>query len=222
MRHLLSMHSIASLRTRWDNMKTHADGHEGRPNRDNPEKKGNHFASEDAFWLTMGLATGSARQALTGADLPDMQALAAERFTDHIRPGVSNPEAIQAARQDTMANLEAIKKWLDGQEQFNLPAAFAINEAFTAYWVLSKLIEMEWQKGLGHEDMAELYEFLDGTLAARREIEGIAKAYAQGRPLSDDERLLARTHWSSGHNFFIRMRHDIRLLAHGYLEFQGI
>lgn len=179
------------------------------------------FANEETFWLTMGLATGIARQALTEADLPDVQSLAAARFTDSIRPGVQDPEALAGAQQDCMTNLEAIKQWLDQQEDFQLEGAFALSEAFTAYWLFAKLIEIEWQKVLGEAEVAEIYEFLDGTLAIRAEVEAIEEAYHRGQALSEDDLLLARTHWSAGHNFFIRMRHDLRLLKEGYLAFQG-
>lgn len=185
---------------------------------EHPEMK-SLFATKENFWLTMGLATGIARQALTGREFPDMQSIAAERFTENIRPGANDPEAVIDARKDSLANLEAIKQWLDARPDFQVENAFAINEAFTAYWLFAKLIELEWQKSLGEEALTEIYDFLDGTLAERAEVESIEKAYQVDENLSEDAQLFLRTLWSAGHNFFIRMRHDLRLLEGGFMDF---
>lgn len=177
------------------------------------------FSTEATFWLVNGVATGFTLQTLLGSAADDLAAEAVDRFHATLSQGEVEKETVEKAKKQTLENLEEICKWQRQTCAFDYEVAFTLCESFTAYWMLVKLIEVEWHKTLDTIAITETYQFLDGVLADREELEFIEKRYQAGEKLEDDEIVYLRSHWETGRKFFERMRAELGFLDRGIIPF---
>lgn len=183
------------------------------------------FGSEEAYWLTMAVATGFALQELlegearAGAEAETKALLA--RFQGTLRAGAVDEETYRLSRTKALAQLEAIRHWMRGAQVFQPRRAMALSRCFVQYWLFSKLIEIEWQSCLETKSLTDSYIFLDGLIADQEELSHIEARLSEAA-LCDDERIYLQTHWASAREFFYGLENTLRLLDRGLIRFVSI
>lgn len=177
------------------------------------------FASEGYFWLTTALATAFALQEMTAADQTAQEDVVVSLFNQAIREGMDD-DILQQAKQRSLDQVREINSWNNKTVVFQEDKSLNISKSFTVYWLMYKLIELEWQEVLGSEEIAETYQFLDGVLADRHELADIEQRLAENSPLEEDQQIFLRSHWSRAKMFWENLQGNLTLLAMGLLNMQ--
>lgn len=181
------------------------------------------FESEGYFWLTTAVATGFAAEELDGI-FPSKQMTAesgeiVSLFNQCIREGIKE-QAMQQAKQWSLENISRINQCNHQSMIFQINKSTAISKSFTSYWLIYKLIELEWQEVLGRDEINETYQFLDGVLADSQELEEIEQKQARQEVLDDDQKIFLRSHWERAKLFWDNLHGNLNLYAMGLLQRQ--
>lgn len=183
------------------------------------------FDSETSFWMTAAAATSFSLQSyLEATDEPSQREeteAMLQTFNQCLRAGEVEEEVVLKSKEKTLANLDAICAHEKKICAFNLETSLPVCFSFTSYWLLTKLIEVEWQKLLDEETVLSTYQFLDGVIYDRGELNIIRESMAKGA-LEDDEMVYIRTHWKQARLFFNRLYNEMQLLAAGVIPFESI
>lgn len=177
------------------------------------------FVSEGYFWLTTALATAFALQEMTAVDQTAQEDVVVSLFNQAIREGMDD-DILQQAKQRSLDQVREINSWNNKTVVFQEDKSLNISKSFTVYWLMYKLIELEWQEVLGSEEIAETYQFLDGVLADRHELADIEQRLAENSLLEEDQQIFLRSHWSRAKMFWENLQGNLTLLAMGLLNMQ--
>lgn len=183
------------------------------------------FDSETSFWLTAATATSFSLQSYLEAtdepvDRKETDAML-QVFNQSLRAGKVDDALVDSCKKKTLENLAQICTREKKQCAFELKNSLPICFSFTSYWLLTKLIEVEWQKLLDEDTVLSTYQFLDGVIYDRGELSAIRDSMAEGA-LADDEMVYLRTHWKQARLFFNRLHNEMQLLATGVIPFMAI
>ena len=176
----------------------------------------NLFDSEGYFWLITSLATAFALEEMDKSRKEE-EKIIVQLFNQTIREGV-NEEILTMVKQYSLQQVQQLNHWNNKTILFHEKNSLLISKSFTVYWLMYKLIELEWQEVLGKEEIAETYQFLDGILDDRNELALIEEKLASGEVLEEDQRLFLRSHWERAKAFWNEMYIQLNLFALGLMN----
>lgn len=176
----------------------------------------NLFASEGYFWLITALATAFALEEMDKGRKKEEEVIV-QLFNKAIRQGLDE-EMLTSAKQYSLQQVQQINNWNNKTIVFQEKDSLLISKSFTVYWLMYKLIELEWQEVLGNEEIAETYQFLDGVLDDRNELALIEETLSAKKSLDEDEQLFLRSHWERAKTFWHEMYIQLNLLALGLMD----
>lgn len=186
------------------------------------------FNSEGYFWLTTAVASSFAVEELAKYYAEVMPHICQSSqdilvlFNQCIRENNITYEQMLQARGWTLANLSLVEEYNGVPEVFNLGKSLVLSKCFTIYWLMFKLIEVEWQTVLELDEVAETYQFLDSIIADATELNEIEGLYQQNEALDDDQRVFLRSHWRTASAFWHNLCQDLDLLARGLVTYEPI
>lgn len=188
------------------------------------------FNSEGFFWLTTATSIAFAAE-----ELAKFQEKFPRLFTDTIQPRGSEPfidmfkesvktgstskEVQKEAQQATLDNLRLLADFSRKCPTFTPEAGVVMGKTFATYWLIFKLIEVEWQQILNLEETNETYMLLDTVIMDHEELEYLEKHCLQGKTLSEDDKVYLRSHWNRVKTFWGNLNQDLNLLAGGFIRF---
>ena len=176
----------------------------------------NLFASEGYFWLSTALATAFALEEMDKARKKEEEMLVG-LFNRAIRQGMDD-EILMTAKEYSLQQVQQLNNWNNKTVVFQAENSLAVSKSFTVYWLMYKLIELEWQEVLGNEEIVEIYQFLDGILEDRHELSAIENSLAMGEMLDEDQNLFLRSHWERAKTFWNEMYIQLNLFALGLMN----
>ena len=176
----------------------------------------NIFVSEGYFWLSTALATAFALEEMDKARKKEEEMLVS-LFNRAIRQGMDD-EILVTAKEYSLQQVQQLNNWNNKTMIFHEENSLLISKSFTVYWLMYKLIELEWQEVLGDEEIAETYQFLDGVLADRDELAIIENSLTNGEGLDEDQQLFLRSHWERAKTFWNEMYMQLNLFALGLMD----
>lgn len=176
----------------------------------------NLFASEGYFWLSTALATAFALEEMDKARKKEEEILVG-LFNRAIRQGMDD-EILMTAKEYSLQQVQQLNNWNNKTVVFQAENSLAVSKSFTVYWLMYKLIELEWQEVLGNEEIVEIYQFLDGILEDRHELSAIENSLAMGEMLDEDQNLFLRSHWERAKTFWNEMYIQLNLFALGLMN----
>lgn len=186
------------------------------------------FNSEGYFWLTTAVASGFAVEELAKNYSEVLERISQSSddilvlFNECIRESNITSEQMLQARNWTLGNLDLVEEYNSVPEIFNLQKSLVLSKCFTTYWLIFKLIEVEWQSVLELEEVAETYQFLDSIIADGTELDEVEARYRQNEDLDDDCRIFLRSHWRMASTFWHNLHQDLELLAKGFMTYEPI
>lgn len=187
------------------------------------------FCSEGFFWLITGTSSGFALEELEG--LMEEEAMnseirikqSIENFKQAIIDGEVSEAVKEEAKVSAIENLRMLKDYVNNNcSVFNYFKCMKLSKAIATYWLIQKLIEIEFQEVLSKKEIAGIYSFLDTVINDHEEIEIIEKKINEGRELSLDEKLYLRSGWQRGRFFWSKIYQDLLLLSEGLIPFNLI
>ena len=176
----------------------------------------NLFASEGYFWLSTALATAFALEEMDKARKEE-ETMLVNLFNRAIRQGMDD-EILTTAKKYSLQQVQQLNNWNNKSIVFQAENSLLISKSFTVYWLMYKLIELEWQEVLGKEEIVETYRFLDGILEDRHELSDIESNLTKGETLDEDQKLFLRSHWERAKNFWNEMYIQLNLFALGLMN----
>lgn len=187
------------------------------------------FCSEGFFWLITGTSSGFALEEIE--DLMEDGTLnseekikkSIENFKKAIIDGEVSKEIVEEAKAEAIENLRILKDYVNRNcSVFNYFKCMKLSKAIATYWLIQKLIEIEFQEVLSQKEIAEIYSFLDTVINDHEEIEVIEKKIKAGRELNLDEKLYLRSGWQRGRFFWSKIYQDALMLSENLIPFNLI
>lgn len=189
------------------------------------------FNSEGFYWLTSATAIAFAAE-----ELEKYQAIFPHLFVQPITPLKSEPliklfeesiksgepseEGVKEAKESTLYNLKVLDSFARKSLVFEPALGLILGKTFATYWLIYKLIELEWQQILNLDEVNETYLLLDTVIGDHKELENLEEHCLKGE-VSKDDSLYLRSHWERVRYFWINLHEDVQLLAKGYIKFRA-
>src|SRR5690554_6089001 len=139
------------------------------------------FNSEGFYWLTSATAIAFATEELVKyqekfphlfkkpINPPKSEPLI-KLFQDSIKSGEPSEEVKKEAQEAALFNLEVLISFAKKSIVFEPAAGLVLGKTFATYWLIYKLIELEWQQILNLEEMNETYLLLDTVILDHEEL----------------------------------------------------
>ncbi|MFZ7102225.1 MAG: hypothetical protein ACOWWO_06105 [Peptococcaceae bacterium] len=187
------------------------------------------FNSEGFYWLTTATALAFAAEELIKYTkiFPEVcffqeEPVQSEPFIDlfkaSIKTGETSEEVKKEAQRAALHNLQILADFAKNTYSFDPQRGLILGKTFATYWLIYKLIELEWQQILNREETNETYMLLDTVIMDHEELE-ILEGTCKNGTLSPDNRVYLRSHWERVRYFWINLHQDLLLLANGYINF---
>jgi len=188
------------------------------------------FNSEGFYWLTSATAIAFAAEELnkyqekfsdvfTKPITPMSSEPLIKSFQESVKSGEVSDQVKKEAQEATLYNLGILVSFAKTSLTFNPLTGLILGKTFATYWLIYKLIELEWQQILNSEETNENYLLLDTVILDHEELDNLEKHYLDGN-ISRDDSIYLRSHWERVKYFWVNLHEDIQLLAAGYIKFR--
>ncbi|MFZ5945323.1 MAG: hypothetical protein ACOYVD_14555 [Bacillota bacterium] len=187
------------------------------------------FNSEGFYWLTTATAIAFAAEELLKfqREFPELFSegitpLKSEPFInlfkESIKQGETTEEIKKEAQRSALYNLEILNSFSKNSSCFKPLTGLILGKTFATYWLMYKLIELEWQQILNFEETQENYLLLDTVILDHEELEQLEEVCIKG-DITQDNKIYLRSHWERVRHFWSNLQEDLTLLADGYVSF---
>jgi len=188
------------------------------------------FNSEGFYWLTTATAIAFAVEELVKyqekfPDLPKdtINPMASEPlikfFQESVKTGETSEQVKKEAQKAALYNLDILVLFAKKSTVFKPVAGLVLGKTFATYWLIYKLIELEWQQILDLEETKETYLLLDTVILDHEELENLEK-HCLNKDVSEDDKIYLQSHWERVKHFWINLQADLKLLEAGYIHFR--
>lgn len=188
------------------------------------------FNSEGFYWMTTATAIAFAAEELVKYldKFPEVFKKNIEPiknsepfinlFKESVKSGETSPKDKRKAQKGALHNLKILSDFAKSCCFFNPKSGLILGKTFATYWLIYKLIELEWQQILNIDETKETYLLLDTVIMDHEELETLEKYFIHGN-ISQDNKLYLRSHWERVKYFWPYLYQDLKLLADGYINF---
>jgi len=139
-------------------------------------------------------------------------------FQESVKSGETSEKVKQEAQEAALFNLDILVSFARSSSVFKPASGLVLGKTFATYWLIYKLIELEWQQILNLEETKETYLLLDTVILDHEELENLEKHCLTG-DISEDDKVYLRSHWERVKYFWVNLSADLQLLAKGYINF---
>ncbi|MGI6226496.1 MAG: hypothetical protein ACOYJ1_09595 [Peptococcales bacterium] len=189
----------------------------------------NLFNSEGFYWLTSAAAIAFAVEELlkyqdnfpqifSESINPRQSEPLIKYFKESVKTGETSEIAIKEAQEAALGNLEILVSFAKKFAVFEPIGGLVLGKTFATYWLIYKLIELEWQEILKLEEVKETYVLLDTVILDHRELEDLEEKCFD-KNLSPDDQIYLETHWERVRFFWLNLYRDLQLLKAGFIKF---
>ena len=187
------------------------------------------FNSESFYWLTSATAIAFATEELLkyqdrfpDLSLKPIKPMSSEplikSFQESVKSGETTDQVKKEAQEAALYNLAILVSFAKGSLTFDPIAGLILGKTFATYWLIYKLIELEWQQILNLEEINETYLLLDTVILDHEELDNLEKHCLDGN-ISRDDRVYLSSHWERVKYFWVNLHEDLQLLTAGYIKF---
>jgi hypothetical protein len=188
------------------------------------------FNSEGFYWLTSATAIAFAAEELVKyqekfphffsepINILRSEALI-KLFHESVKSGEPSEAAKKEAQDTALYNLDILASFAKKSIVFEPAAGLILGKTFATYWLIYKLIELEWQQILNLDEKNETYLLLDTVIDDHKELENMEQ-HCLKEDLSKDDKLYLQSHWERVRYFWINLQEDLQLLASGFIKFR--
>ena len=101
-----------------------------------------------------------------------------------------------------------------------MPAAgWVLGKTFATYWLIFKLIELEWQEILHFEKVRETYLMLDTVIMDLQDLDFIEQNMCSEGELDEASLIYLESNWKRVRHFWRKLEKDLAFLAYGWLDY---
>ena len=178
------------------------------------------FDTEACFWVVAALAGELALEEITQQEDRQRVEEILNIFNAALVSGkVEREEQIKITAIETMRK---IKAYNERYVVYNREKCIRLSKAFVSYWLVFKLIELEWNEQTDAYDNADVYLFMDGLLADGEELDYIEKLLTEGKELSIDDDIYLRSNWQRVKPFWTETCEQAELIYAGFMDFRVV
>jgi len=190
------------------------------------------FNSESFFWLTSATAITFAAEELAKYQekFPDifMTEITPQKsepfinmFKESVKSGETSNQAQKKAQEGALHNLRILANFASKNcPVFTPKAGVILGKTFAIYWLIFRLIELEWQQILNMDETTETYMLLDTVIMDHEELEQLEEYCMREEILTKDDKVYLRSHWQRVKYFWSNLYQDLELLAGGWIKFR--
>lgn len=139
-------------------------------------------------------------------------------FKESIKSGEASEVAKKEAQEAALYNLGILVSFARKFKVFEPSVGLILGKTFATYWLIYKLIELEWQQILNLEEVRETYLLLDTVILDHEELGNLENKCLQER-ISPDDKVYLESHWERVRFFWLNLHEDLQLLRAGYIKF---
>lgn len=185
--------------------------------------------SEGFYWLTSAVAIAFANEELLKyqeifphvfdkTKKPMKSEPLIKLFQESVKSNVTSDNVKQEAQKAVLYNIEILVDFMKNSQTFDPVIGLISGKTMATYWLIYKLIELEWQQILNFEEIKDTYLLLDMVILDHSELERL-EGNCLGNNLSQDDLVFLRSYWDRVKYFWANFQEDLQLLSSGHISF---